>query len=160
MPGARWRDLVSARTLTLLLALSACEPVISRSSVIEGKACRTAPETPCLPGYSCRAGVCVATSTLGDETAAAGSSSRLDSNAAAPASGDGVSGDGGTGGAPATDFTTDVDAPVGSAGTGALLRDASDGGGAGAPEAPDTAPAGDAGCGEQMLFRDRDGDGF
>lgn len=151
---------MSRRVTALLLALAACEPVISRSSAIEGKACGPPPEARCLPGYSCQAEVCVPSNTLGGEPAAAGSSSRLDSNVDAPAIEAGARGDGGTGGAPSIDFSTDVDAPVGGAGSGALTPDARDAGSAGAPHAPDAATAGDAGCIEQMLFRDRDGDGF
>jgi len=160
MSGPRLGRLVTRlrRGAALLLALSACEPVISRSSALEGKACRAA-EPACLPGYSCQAGLCVAGSTPGAETAAAGSASRLDSNVEVPVI-DESDRNGGRGGAPSTDFTTDVDAPVGSAGSGALTPGAPDAGGAGVSNAPDAATTGDAGCTAQQLFRDRDGDGF
>ena len=73
---------------------------------------------------------------------------------------DGSGSTGGTGGAPSTDFTSDVDAPVGSAGSGATTPAARDAGAAGASAPPDAAAPRDPGCSEQALFRDHDGDGF
>jgi hypothetical protein len=160
MSGAGKGVLVSSRIAALLLALAACEPVISRSSAIEGKACSRAAEL-CLPGYTCRAEVCVPVGAAGEQSAAAGSSSRLDSNVDVPALDPEPSETGGSGGAPSSDFSGDGDAPVGSAGAGATMPAAPSGGGAaGAAAAPDAGPARDDGCVEQMLFRDRDGDGF
>src|SRR4029079_8498964 len=103
MSGPRLGRLVTRlrRGAALLLALSACEPVISRSSALEGKACRAA-EPACLPGYSCQAGLCVAGGPPGAETAAGGSASRLDSNVEVPLI-DESDRNGGRGGAPSTD---------------------------------------------------------
>jgi hypothetical protein len=143
---------VSPRLAALLLALAACEPVLSRSSAIEGKACSML-AARCLPGYACREGVCVALGAPGVESAAGGSSSRLDSDSELAGLDPGPSNNGG---APSSDFTGDADAPVNSAGAPSTATGSA---AAGAPATPDAGTR-DAGCIEQPLFRDRDGDGF
>jgi hypothetical protein len=128
--------------LGLVLAGIACNPEHSLDEVLKEKSC-SGPELKCADGYRCdEAHICVPLSEL-HSGGTAGSAS--DDPSAA-----------GAGGAP-QEVATSGDPPVGGEGGAAGSTMAAAGAGAVSSDDPGDP---DAGCVKQLIYIDRDGDGY